>query len=71
MTGSSTAASASWVSESWRDYAGVPVWNGLTDEFHPTQMLADLHDHGRAFRDKPLSQITCCYLGDTRTNMGH
>ena len=51
-------------------YAGVPVWNGLTDEFHPTQILADLltmMEHS----DKPLSQISFCYLGDARNNMGN
>ncbi|MGO9559364.1 MAG: ornithine carbamoyltransferase [Acidimicrobiales bacterium] len=49
------------------EFAGVPVWNGLTDEWHPTQMLADLmtmRDHSR----KPIEQVTCCYLGDTRNN---
>jgi ornithine carbamoyltransferase len=48
-------------------YAGVPVWNGLTDDWHPTQMLADIltmRDHTR----KPLAEITCCYLGDDRKN---
>jgi ornithine carbamoyltransferase len=51
-------------------YAGVPVWNGLTDEFHPTQILADLMtmmEHS----DKPLDQISFCYLGDARNNMGN
>ena len=51
-------------------YAGVPVWNGLTDEFHPTQMLADfltMIEHS----DKPASQIAYCYLGDARFNMGN
>ena len=51
-------------------YAGVPVWNGLTDEFHPTQILADLMtmmEHS----DKPLSKISFCYLGDARNNMGN
>src|SRR6187551_3697997 len=50
-------------------YAGVPVWNGLTDEFHPTQILADvltMTEHS----DKPLSQISFCYMGDARNNMG-
>jgi len=49
--------------------AGVPVWNGLTNEFHPTQILADfltMKEHS----DKPLSQIKFCYLGDARNNMG-
>ncbi len=43
--------------------AGVPVWNGLTDAWHPTQMLADvltMRDHS----SKPLGQVSCCYLGD-------
>lgn len=51
-------------------YAGVPVWNGLTNEFHPTQILADfltMVEHS----DKPLSQIKFCYLGDARNNMGN
>jgi ornithine carbamoyltransferase len=51
-------------------YAGVPVWNGLTNEFHPTQVLADLLtmiEHS----DKPLSQIKFAYLGDARNNMGN
>ncbi|MBW8483285.1 ornithine carbamoyltransferase [Actinomadura parmotrematis] len=51
-------------------HSGVPVWNGLTDEWHPTQMLADaltMREHS----DKPLSEITFAYLGDARNNMGH
>ena len=51
-------------------YAGVPVWNGLTDEFHPTQILADfltMQEHS----DKPLHEITFAYLGDARNNMGN
>ena len=51
-------------------YAGVPVWNGLTDEFHPTQMLADvltMIEHS----NKPLEKITYCYTGDARFNMGN
>lgn len=51
-------------------YAGVPVWNGLTDEFHPTQILADLLTM-REHSAKPLSQIRFCYLGDARNNMGN
>ncbi len=50
-------------------YAGVPVWNGLTNEFHPTQILADLltmQENG----GKPLSQISFAYVGDARNNMG-
>ena len=51
-------------------YAGVPVWNGLTNEFHPTQILADLltmEEHS----DKPLNQVKFAYLGDARFNMGN
>ncbi len=51
-------------------YAGVPVWNGLTDAFHPTQVLADfltIIEHS----DKPLSQVTLGYMGDARNNMAH
>jgi ornithine carbamoyltransferase len=48
-------------------YAGVPVWNGLTDQWHPTQMLADvltMRDHCA----KPLEEVTLCYCGDARNN---
>ncbi|MDX9928295.1 MAG: ornithine carbamoyltransferase [Bacteroidales bacterium] len=51
-------------------YAGVPVWNGLTNEFHPTQILADfltMMEH----TDKPLKDVSFCYLGDARNNMGN
>jgi ornithine carbamoyltransferase len=51
-------------------YAGVPVWNGLTDEWHPTQMLADImtmRDHTR----KPLAEVSYCYLGDGRNNVAN
>lgn len=51
-------------------YAGVPVWNGLTDKFHPTQILADLLTI-REHSDKPFSQISLAYLGDARFNMGN
>jgi ornithine carbamoyltransferase len=51
-------------------YSHVPVWNGLTDEFHPTQVLADLLTM-REFGEKPLSQLSFCYLGDARFNMGN
>jgi ornithine carbamoyltransferase len=56
--------------EELAEYAGVPVWNGLTDEFHPTQILADVQtmmEHS----DKPLTEISYCYLGDARNNMGN
>ncbi|TNF85848.1 MAG: ornithine carbamoyltransferase [Gammaproteobacteria bacterium] len=48
---------------------GVPVWNGLTDEYHPTQVLADLLTM-EEFSQQPLSEISFCYLGDGRGNMG-
>lgn len=50
-------------------YAGVPVWNGLTNEFHPTQILADFLTM-QEFSDKPLNKISFCYLGDAQNNMG-
>ena len=52
------------------EYAGVPVWNGLTDEFHPTQILADvltMTEHS----DKPMEEIVFCYMGDARNNVAN
>jgi ornithine carbamoyltransferase len=52
------------------EHAGVPVWNGLTDEYHPTQVLADLltmAEHG----GRSLADLSFCYLGDARFNMGN
>lgn len=57
--------------ETLADYSGVPVWNGLTDEFHPTQILADfltMLEHGNG---KRLNQMKLAYLGDARNNMGN
>ena len=55
--------------EELAEYAGVPVWNGLTNEFHPTQMLADMltiREHlGR------LKGVKLVYMGDARYNMGN
>ena len=51
------------------EWSGVPVYNGLTDEFHPTQILADfltMQEHS----DKPLREIAYCFLGDAGNNMG-
>ena len=51
-------------------HAGVPVYNGLTDDYHPTQMLADvltMVEHC----DKPVEKISFCYLGDTRNNVSN
>jgi len=56
--------------ETLAEYSKVPVWNGLTNEFHPTQVLADIFtimEH----TDKPLSQVKLAYLGDARFNMGN
>ena len=56
--------------EELAQYAGVPVWNGLTNEYHPTQVLADFQtmiEHS----DKPLRQVSFAYLGDARNNMGN
>ncbi|MCD6031957.1 MAG: ornithine carbamoyltransferase [Thermomicrobiales bacterium] len=55
--------------ETLAKYAGVPVYNGLTDEFHPTQMLADTLTM-REHTDKPLEQIAFAFLGDAHSNMG-
>ena len=54
--------------EQLADHAGVPVWNGLTDSWHPTQMLADvltMVEH----RPSPPERITCCFVGDGRNNV--
>ena len=51
-------------------YSGVPVYNGLTDEYHPTQMLADVMTM-REFSDRPIHDIKYAYVGDARSNMGH
>ena len=56
--------------EELAQYSGVPVWNGLTNEFHPTQILADFLTM-REHSDKPLNQISYAYLGDARFNMGN
>ena len=56
--------------EKLAEYAGVPVWNGLTNEFHPTQVLADFLTMSEHV-DKPLNQVTYAYLGDARFNMGN
>ncbi|MBR1644753.1 MAG: ornithine carbamoyltransferase [Bacteroidales bacterium] len=56
--------------EELAQFAGVPVWNGLTNEAHPTQILADfltMQEHV----DKPLNQVSFAYIGDARFNMGN
>jgi ornithine carbamoyltransferase len=52
------------------DFAGVPVWNGLTDEFHPTQVLADILTM-KEHAGKPLEEVSYAFLGDARNNMGN
>jgi ornithine carbamoyltransferase len=56
--------------ETLAKYAGVPVFNGLTDEYHPTQMIADVMTM-REHSDKPIHDIKYAFMGDTRNNMGH
>ncbi|NGX56305.1 MAG: Ornithine carbamoyltransferase [Candidatus Anoxychlamydiales bacterium] len=51
-------------------YAGVPIWNGLTDEYHPTQILADLLTIEEHFK-KPLHHMKLVFVGDARNNMGN
>lgn len=61
---------AQTIVEELAKYAGVPVWNGLTNESHPTQILADfltMQEHC----EKPLHAMSFCYLGDARYNMGN
>ena len=58
------------IAEELGKYAGVPVWNGLTNEFHPTQVLADfltMKEHC----NKSFSEMKFCYMGDARNNMGN
>jgi ornithine carbamoyltransferase len=56
------------VADELAQYAGVPVYNGLTDEWHPTQILADFLTF-REHLSKPLDEVVFCYLGDARFNM--
>ncbi|MCU5773371.1 ornithine carbamoyltransferase [Erwiniaceae bacterium BAC15a-03b] len=53
------------------EHAGVPVWNGLTNEFHPTQLLADLLTMQEHLPQKSLTEMTFVYVGDARNNMGN
>ncbi|WP_422368538.1 ornithine carbamoyltransferase [Pelagibius sp.] len=57
------------IAEDLANFAGVPVWNGLTDSFHPTQILADFLTM-REFTHKHLSDVSFCFLGDAGSNMG-
>ncbi|ELQ6108732.1 ornithine carbamoyltransferase [Cronobacter turicensis] len=57
--------------ETLAQFAGVPVWNGLTDEFHPTQLLADLLTMQEHMPGKAFNEMTLVYAGDARNNMGN
>ncbi|CCK00601.1 Ornithine carbamoyltransferase [Cronobacter malonaticus 507] len=57
--------------ETLAEFAGVPVWNGLTDEFHPTQLLADLLTMQEHLPGKAFNEMTLVYAGDARNNMGN
>src|SRR5437899_6528684 len=56
--------------ETLAEFSDVPVWNGLTDEWHPTQMLADFLTMIEHARGKPVQDIAYCFMGDGRFNMG-
>src|SRR3954468_19378195 len=58
------------IADELAQWAGVPVYNGLTDEWHPTQMLADFLTM-REHLNKPLEEMAFCYLGDARFNMAN
>jgi ornithine carbamoyltransferase len=58
------------IAEELAEHAGVPVYNGLTDEWHPTQVLADFLTF-REHLDKPFEEVVFCYLGDARFNMAN
>lgn len=57
--------------ETLANYAGVPVWNGLTTQAHPTQILADFMTMKEHIGDRKLSSVKFAYLGDARNNMGN
>ena len=57
--------------EELAEFADVPVYNGLTNEWHPTQMLADFLTMGEHGRGKKYDEISYAYMGDARSNMGH
>jgi ornithine carbamoyltransferase len=58
------------IADELAEFAGVPVYNGLTDEWHPTQVLADFLTF-REHVSKPLGEVVFCYLGDARFNMAN
>lgn len=57
--------------EQLAQYSAVPVWNGLTNEFHPTQLLADLLTMQEQLPHRPLNTLRIAYIGDARNNMGN
>lgn len=57
--------------ETFAKYSGIPVWNGLTAKFHPTQTLADLMTMKEHIPNKNFSQMKLAYVGDTRNNIGN
>ncbi|AKC59629.1 ornithine carbamoyltransferase [Blochmannia endosymbiont of Polyrhachis (Hedomyrma) turneri] len=57
--------------QTFAQYSNIPVWNGLTAKFHPTQLLADLMTIQEQLAHKPFNQITLAYVGDTRNNIGN
>lgn len=59
------------VVETLAKYAGVPVWNGLTTQFHPTQILADLLTMQEHLPEKSFNQMSLAYLGDAKNNIGN
>jgi ornithine carbamoyltransferase len=59
------------ICEELAEHAGVPVWNGLTDEFHPTQALADVLTMMEHTKKADVTEVSYCYLGDARNNVGN
>ncbi|ADV33445.1 ornithine carbamoyltransferase [Candidatus Blochmanniella vafra str. BVAF] len=57
--------------KTFAQYSNVPVWNGLTKQFHPTQLLADLMTMKEQIPNKPFHQMKLAYVGDTRNNIGN
>lgn len=60
-----------YIVETFSKYSGIPVWNGLTAKFHPTQLLADLMTIQEHSPNKKFSQIKLAYVGDTKNNIGN
>ncbi len=71
MTVFSIAAMVRRLSKHWRNTLTCTVWNGLTNEFHPTQLLADLLTMQEHLPGKAFNEMTLVYAGDARNNMGN